>query len=130
LQKRERIYVGIGGNERADRAPKDALEKVVATGLKVGKLEYCRWVKEEFKRMRLCMGYTNLTQGYRIIDEIKPLCPDCNQDITVEHIVWQCPNYDIQCSRSNISREALGNNKEAAKMVIKYLKEIELVHYI
>jgi hypothetical protein len=76
------------------------------------------------------MGYTNLTHGYRINDEIKPLCTDCNQNITVEHILWQCPNYDIQRSRSNISREALGNNKEEANRLIKYFKEIELLHYI
>jgi hypothetical protein len=76
--------------------------------------------------------YTNLIHGYRINDEIRPLCTDCNQDITVEHILWQYPNYDIQRSRSNISREALRNNKEEAKMVmvIKYLKEIGLVHHI
>jgi hypothetical protein len=58
---------------------------------------------------RLRMGYTNLTHGYRINDEIRPLCHDCKQDITFEHIVWQFPNYDIQGGRSNISREALGN---------------------
>jgi hypothetical protein len=79
---------------------------------------------------RLRMGYTNLTHGYGINDEIGPLCTDCNQDITVEHILWQCPNYDIQRSRSNISREALGNTKEEAKRVIKYLKEFGLLHYI
>jgi hypothetical protein len=46
-------YVGIGGNERADRAAKGALEQEVGTGLKIGKLDCCRWVKEEFKRKRL-----------------------------------------------------------------------------
>jgi hypothetical protein len=77
---------------------------------------------------RLRMGYTNLTHGYRINDEIRPLCTDCNEDIMVEHILWQCLNYDIQRSRGNISREALGNKKEQAKKVIKYLKEIGLLH--
>jgi hypothetical protein len=35
-------HVGIGVNKRADRAAKDALEKEVVTGHKVGKLGYCR----------------------------------------------------------------------------------------
>jgi hypothetical protein len=146
-------HVGIGG--------KDALEQEVVN------LDYCRWVKEEFKRKRqndwgnsgktmvvtksevdryrntegiplrhqviisrLRMGYTNLTHGYRINDGTRPLCTDYNQGITVEHILWQCPNYDIQRSRSNISREALGNTKEEAKRVIKYLKEIGLALYL
>jgi ribonuclease HI len=43
-------HVGIGGNERANRVAQDALEEKVATGHKVGKLDYCRRVKEEFKR--------------------------------------------------------------------------------
>jgi hypothetical protein len=76
------------------------------------------------------MGYTNLTHGHRINDEIRPLCTDCNQDITVEHILWQCLNYGIQRSRKNISREALGHIKKDAKKLFKYLKEIGLLHCI
>jgi hypothetical protein len=36
---------------------------------------------------RLRMGYTNLTHGYRINDDIRPLCTDSNQEITVKHIM-------------------------------------------
>jgi hypothetical protein len=66
------------------------------------------------------MGYTNLTHGYRI----NKTAVHRLQLRTVEHILWQCLKYDIQRSRSNISREALGNNKVEAKRAIKYLKEI------
>jgi hypothetical protein len=71
------------------------------------------------------MGYTILIHGYRIYDKIRPLCTDCNQDITVEHILWQCLNYDIQRSKSNISREALGNNNTSKKSdsVSKYRRQ-------
>jgi hypothetical protein len=76
------------------------------------------------------MGYTSLTHGYRLYDEIRMLCTDCNQDITVEYILWQCPNHDIQRSRSIMSRDALGNIKEEVRRVIKYLIEIGFLHYI
>jgi hypothetical protein len=61
---------------------------------------------------RLRMGYTKLTHGYRINDEIIPLCTACSQDVTVEHIIWQFPNYNIQRSRSNLSREATTKKSE------------------
>jgi hypothetical protein len=51
-------HICIGGNERADRAAKDALEQEVAIGHKVGKLDYCRWVKEEFKLKSQTTGAT------------------------------------------------------------------------
>jgi hypothetical protein len=38
-------HVGIGDNERADRAAKDVLEQEVATGHKVGKLDYFQNIK-------------------------------------------------------------------------------------
>jgi hypothetical protein len=43
-------HVGIGDNERADKARRTRTR--IATGHKVGKLDYWRWVKEEFKRKR------------------------------------------------------------------------------
>jgi arginyl-tRNA--protein-N-Asp/Glu arginylyltransferase len=35
------------------------------------------------------MGYTNITHGYKIRDELKPHCEECDQEVTVEHLIWQ-----------------------------------------
>jgi hypothetical protein len=33
---------------------------------------------------RLRMGYTNITHGNKIRDELKPHCEECDQEVTVE----------------------------------------------
>jgi hypothetical protein len=38
-------------------------------------------------------------------------------------MLWQCSNYDIHIEVGATYPEALGNNKEEAKRVIKYLKK-------
>jgi hypothetical protein len=39
---------------------------------------------------RLRKGYSDVTHGYRIRDETRPHCEDCNQEVTVEHLLLQC----------------------------------------
>jgi hypothetical protein len=77
------------------------------------------------------MGYTSLTHRYRINDEIRLMCTDCNQ---TSRLNTYYGNARTTTSREVVAtyseREALGNNKEEVKRVIKYLKEIELLHCI
>jgi hypothetical protein len=40
-------HMGITGNERADKAAKDALDQNVETTIKVVKSDYFKWVKEK-----------------------------------------------------------------------------------
>jgi hypothetical protein len=31
--------------------------------------------------------------GYKIRDELKPHCKECNQKVTDEHLIWKCAVY-------------------------------------
>jgi ribonuclease HI len=44
------FHMGIMGNERADKVAKDTLDQKVETSIKVGKSDYCKWVKEKSRQ--------------------------------------------------------------------------------
>jgi hypothetical protein len=73
------------------------------------------------------MGYTNITHGYKILDELNPYCEECDQEVTVEHLIWQCAAYISQRRRIIITKDSMGGNKEETGRLIKYLKETGLV---
>jgi hypothetical protein len=79
---------------------------------------------------RLRMGYTNITHGYKIRDELKPHCEECDQEVTVEHLIWQCTPYNSQRRRNSITKDLMGDNKEETGRLIKYLKETGLLYSI
>jgi hypothetical protein len=74
------------------------------------------------------MGYTNITHGYKIRDELKPHCEECDQEMTFEHLIWQCAAYNYQKSRNRITKDSIGDNKE--ERLIQYLKETGLLFSI
>jgi trehalose-6-phosphate synthase len=43
---------------------------------------------------RLRMGYTNITHGYKIRDELKPHCEECDHEVTIKQLIWQCAAYN------------------------------------
>jgi hypothetical protein len=76
------------------------------------------------------MDYTNITLGYEIRDELKPHCEECDQEVTVEHPIWQYAAYNSQRKRNSITKDSICDNKEETGRLIKYLKETGLVYSI
>jgi adenylate kinase family enzyme len=68
--------------------------------------------------------------GYKIRDEFKPHCEECDQEVTVEHMIWQCTTYNSQRRRNSITKNSMGDNKEETGRLIKYLKETGLLYSI
>jgi hypothetical protein len=79
---------------------------------------------------RLRVGYTNITHGYKIRDELKPHCDECDHEVTVEHLIWQCAAYNSQRRRNSTTKDSMGDNKEETGRLIKYLKETRLLYNI
>jgi hypothetical protein len=68
--------------------------------------------------------------GYKIRDELKPHCEECDQEVTIEHLIWQCAAYNSQRRRNSITKDSMGNNKEETGRLIKYLKETAVHHLV
>jgi adenylate kinase family enzyme len=76
------------------------------------------------------MGYTNITHGYKIRDELKPHCEECDQEVTVERLIWQCTVYNSQRRRNSITKDLMGENNEETGRLLMYLKETGLLYSI
>jgi hypothetical protein len=147
----------LASEVRNVQAEQHALEQEVATGHKVGlkknskenvkttgaTLEILWWqlnrcmntegmsCRHQVIISRLRMGYTSLTHRYRINGVIRPLCTDCKQTSRLNTYYGNArTTTSTEVGATYSEREALGNNKEEAKMVIKYLKEIGLLQCI
>lgn len=81
---------------------------------------------------RLRIGHTRIThQG--IFSNTKLQCDVCNKQLTVEHIIIDCPKYN----RERLDAEIIGpidyalqNDKHLEKKIIRFLKTIHLYHEI
>jgi hypothetical protein len=45
---------------------------------------------------RLRIGHTRLTHEYLLNRDPSPLCPQCNVSLSIEHIILDCPRYNLQ----------------------------------
>jgi ribonuclease HI/endonuclease/exonuclease/phosphatase family metal-dependent hydrolase len=79
---------------------------------------------------RLRMGYTRLTESYRMQREMPPFCERCNRNVTVTHILWDCDEFGEARRKHGISVNCLDDNLDQAKKTISYLKEIDLFYEI
>ena len=109
-------------------------KKLKETGSKVEKMKYFSFPNrsDEIKFTRLRLGHTRLTHEYHYNNNPPPICPLCEIDLTIEHILLICPLYYqkrlINFGDQILSIEILLNRKKFnfTKNVIKFLKDAKL----
>jgi hypothetical protein len=107
-------HVGIKGNETVDKAAKEALNLKVDNTYKVVKSDWSKWVKRKSWQVRQDEWKLRKPHGDRgpptattsrvieyIIkldygDDPKPYCNECEQDVMVWDLLWQCRNFNTQ----------------------------------
>jgi hypothetical protein len=56
---------------------------------------------------RLRMGYTRITQAYRLDNRPQPECQTCQRTLSVPHILWECRSFESQRVRYGIDQQIL-----------------------
>ena len=81
---------------------------------------------------RLRIGHTNYTHKYLMASGAErqaPHCSTCHVDLTIQHILVQCPNIELKRSLSFLSgkslMEILGEDAPV-EQILKFLKEINI----
>jgi hypothetical protein len=76
----------------------------------------------------LWIGYKNITHAHRLSDDPKPYCNECEQDLAVWHLLWQCHNFNTQRTKNNITTESLKDDKQKEVNVVNFLRETGLIY--
>ena len=86
--------------------------------------------KDAIKITRLRIGHTRLTHGFLLNGEDKPECIECEEDLTVQHILMECGNHALDRMQFFEPRDTpmsvLLSNEEYVNKVIGFLHRIEL----
>jgi hypothetical protein len=64
-------------------------------------------------------------KSYKIRDELKPHCEECDQKVTIERLIWQCAAYNSQRRRNSITKDSMGDNKEETGRLINTSKRLD-----
>lgn len=107
--------------------------KAIKQDLKSWKTSYRGNRREEVVLTRLRIGHSRLTHGYLIERMTAPICRTCNVQVTIKHIVEECPVYNQYFLSLNIERKLhilLGDNEDSIKTIIKFIKKIKLFNKI
>ena len=51
---------------------------------------------EEIKFTRLRLGHTKLTHGFIFTEEPQPVCTVCECNVSIKHILVECPKYELE----------------------------------
>ncbi|XP_055605898.1 uncharacterized protein LOC129754062 [Uranotaenia lowii] len=85
--------------------------------------------REDVILARLRIGHTQLTHAFLLDRVDRPLCPRCNEALTVKHCMAMCPQLENERRNHGVPgnlREALADDSRMAKTVLEYLKFIQL----
>lgn len=94
--------------------------------------------REEKIVARLRLGHTRLTHSYIIDRDAPPICDECDERLTVEHILIICPKFQVQrrklravCLDAQMTIDVLlGDDEKMLDSIILFLKEINLYQRI
>lgn len=78
---------------------------------------------------RLRIGHAYFTHNYLLNRESPPMCPTCDTQMTVQHLITECKQYQpqrIQCMVSNKLEEALNISKPECLNTLNYIKALNL----
>ena len=83
---------------------------------------------------RLRIGHTKYTHGYLVMSGVGrqvPRCSTCHVDLTVVHILVQCPNFENErraCSLANKTLAAILGEHAQSEQIMKFLKDINIFY--
>ncbi|XP_055584695.1 uncharacterized protein LOC129737559 [Uranotaenia lowii] len=82
---------------------------------------------------RLRIGHTRLTHEHLLTKSHPPICPCCDTEITIKHILVTCPQYHLirqTCRLATNLREILSNCPEEETKVLAFLRKAKLLHKV
>uniref|UniRef100_A0A1B0CYZ6 Uncharacterized protein n=1 Tax=Phlebotomus papatasi TaxID=29031 RepID=A0A1B0CYZ6_PHLPP len=85
--------------------------------------------REEVWLCRLRIGHSYLTHSYILEREESPICEHCNNDLSIKHLLLECPNYAELRRKHGIEgniKEMLKNEESKIKKVILFIKESKI----
>lgn len=88
--------------------------------------------KDSVVLARVRIGHTFVTHSHLMSRDPVPQCLNCNEQLTIQHVIETCPQYAQQRLLHNITtiKQSSGNDESGNLNLINYLKEIELYNKI
>ena len=92
--------------------------------------------RSEIVLTRLRIGHTRYTHGYLMVSGVGrqvPRCSTCHVDLTVVHILVQCPNFENRhrvCLLANKTLADILGENAPVEQIVKFLKDINIFYAI
>lgn len=89
--------------------------------------------KDRLVLARLRIGHTSITHSYLMSKDDPPWCQECDEQITVKHILESCKKYDLQRRNAALGSSLeiiLNNDYENIKKLFGFLSETSLLNKI